>query len=281
MIAALASFAVLAAVMWPLERLFPARAQSSRWHRRALSIDTLYFFGQYLVWTGLIVAALAAVHPWLGQVLPVAWRVAFGSQPAVLQVVEGIVVADLCAYGFHRACHRFELLWRFHAVHHSAPEVDWLAAHREHPVDGLFTHLALNVPLLLLGVPLAWLAGLVAFRGLWAIFVHSNVKLPLGPLLYLFGSPQLHRWHHSRDGMARHNFANLAPYVDLLFGTFYRPAAAGDETWEVGLGERYPSSYPGQLWRPFVMPSAASSTKPNSSRAAEESGTPNAASVVR
>ncbi len=279
-VAALASFGVLALVMWPLERLFPARSKASPWHRRARSVDTLFFFGQYFVWTGLAASALALVHPWLGTLLPASWRGAFGSQPAALQIVEGVVLADLCVYGFHRACHHFDLLWRFHAVHHSAPEVDWLAAHREHPLDGLFTQLVVNLPLLLLGVPLSWLAGLIAFRGLWAIFVHSNVNLPLGPLLYVFGAPQLHRWHHSRDGMARHNFANLAPYVDLLFGTFHRPPA-GDERWDVGLSEPYPTSYVGQLLRPFVILRAASSTKPKSSRAAAASGTSNAASVAR
>lgn len=273
-VAALASFAVLAAVMWPLERLFPARSKASPWHRRALSIDTLFFFGQYFVWTGLAASALALVHPWLSQLLPADWRGAFRSQPPLLQIVEGVLLADLAVYWFHRACHRFDVLWRFHAVHHSAPEVDWLAAHREHPLDGLFTQAALNAPLLLLGVPLSWLAGLIAFRGLWAIFVHSNVRLPLGPVLYLFGAPQLHRWHHARRGMSKHNFANLAPYLDLLFGTFHRPAA-GEESWEVGLDEPYAESYVGLIML------AASPTRANSSRAADESGTSNAATVAR
>lgn len=242
------SFVLLAAVFFPLERSFPARAPS-RWLARVRSVDTLFFFGQYLLWTSLAVGALALLEPHLAGVLPSSVRGAFGAQPALLQVVEGIFVADVCCYAWHRACHRFDVLWRFHAVHHSAPSVDWLAAHREHPLDGLTTHAALNVPLLMLGVPLSWLAGLIAFRGLWAIFIHSNVKLPLGPLALLFGSPQLHRWHHARGGMARHNFANLAPYLDIVFGTFHRPR--GEETWEVGLGEPEPEGYVAQLVRPF------------------------------
>ena len=242
------SFVLLAAVFFPLERSFPARAPS-RWLARVRSVDMLFFFGQYLLWTAVAVGALALLQPHLGTVLPAAVRDTFGAQPAALQVVEGIFLADLCCYAWHRACHHFDVLWRFHAVHHSAPEVDWLAAHREHPLDGLTTHAALNVPLLMLGVPLSWLAGLIAFRGLWAIFIHSNVKLPLGPLLYLFGAPQLHRWHHARDGMARHNFANLAPYLDVLFGTFHRPE--GEEAWEVGLAEPEADGYVAHLMNPF------------------------------
>lgn len=248
MTAALLSFALLAAVFIPLERSFPAR-RPDRWLARLKSVDTLFFFGQYLFWTSLAVGALALLQPWLSTLLPPPVRDGFRAQPAALQIAEAVFLADLCVYWFHRACHRFEVLWRFHAVHHSAPTVDWLAAHREHPLDGLFTHAVLNVPLLMLGVPLQWLAGLIAFRGLWAIFVHSNVRLPLGPLLYVFGAPELHRWHHAREGMARHNFANLAPYMDLLFGTFHRPR--GEEAWDVGLAEQQPSDYVGHLMSPF------------------------------
>ena len=43
---------------------------------------------------------------------------------------------------------------------------------------------------------LAWFA---AFRGLWAIFIHANVRLPIGPLRMLIGAPELHHWHHSRE----------------------------------------------------------------------------------
>ena len=34
----------------------------------------------------------------------------------------------------HRLLHR-PLLWRFHAVHHSSTQVDWLSAVRVHPVN--------------------------------------------------------------------------------------------------------------------------------------------------
>ena len=247
-VAAVASFVVLAAVFIPLERLFPARYPRG-WLERLKSVDTLFFFGQYLLWASVAVAALSLLHPYVSPLLPAAVRGAFGAQPAPLQVVEAVFFADLCCYSWHRACHRFDVLWRFHAVHHSAPHVDWLAAHREHPLDGLTTQAALNLPLVLLGVPLSWLAGVIAFRGLWAIFIHSNVKLPVGPLRWLFGAPELHRWHHARQGMARHNFANLAPYLDVLFGTYHRPA--GDEAWEVGLDEPQPNGYVAHLMEPF------------------------------
>src|SRR5258706_60009 len=82
------------------------------------------------------VGVLALLAPVLWQALPQAVRSGFGAQRLALQLAEGVLLADLSCYFFHRACHRFDFLWSFHAVHHSAVEVDWLAAHREHPLDG-------------------------------------------------------------------------------------------------------------------------------------------------
>ncbi len=171
------------------------------------------------------------------------------SQPSWLAAVEVVVLGDLLVYWFHRACHRFDWLWRFHAVHHSSTHLDWLAAHREHPLDGILTQLCQNLPALLLGFPLEHLAPLIAFRGLWAIFIHSNVSLPLGPLRVLFGAPELHHWHHARVRKTEHNFANLAPWLDKLFGTYHRPSGA--ETYALGLTEPFPKGYLGQLLAPF------------------------------
>ena len=67
-----------------------------------------------------------------------------------------------------------------------------------------------------------WLAGLVAFRGLWAIYIHSNVRLPIGPLRWIIGAPELHHWHHAKE-RGSCNFANLSPLMDLMFGTYRCP----------------------------------------------------------
>ncbi|MCA9518316.1 MAG: sterol desaturase family protein, partial [Myxococcales bacterium] len=138
----------------------------------------------------------------------------------------------------------------FHAVHHSAEHLDWLAAHREHPVDGLYTMTLENLPALLLGFRLEAIAGFVAFRGVWAVFIHSNVRLPLGPLKVLFGSPELHHWHHDAERGGTCNFANLSPLMDKLFGTYYAPPGR-DPAW-IGTPEKVPHDYLGQLAYPLA-----------------------------
>ena len=116
----------------------------------------------------------------VGEILPSGYLRFMDSQPMWLRVVEAVLASDLSIYWAHRLQHRFDFLWRFHAVHHSAEHLDWLAAHREHPVDSIYSIIAINLPVILLGLPLEALAGLLAFRGLWAIFIHSNVSLTLG-----------------------------------------------------------------------------------------------------
>ena len=243
-----ASLLLLVVIFGPLERAFPARRGQGAL-RPELHIDLLFFLGQYLAFAGLAVALLSAFAGVVEPLIPASVGEAAAAMPLWLRGVVALAVGDVLVYWFHRACHRYPLLWRFHAVHHSAEHLDWLAAHREHPVDGILTQLVINVPAIVLGLPFAAVGGLVVLRGLWAIFVHSNTRLPLGPLRVLFGAPELHHWHHARVRETRHNFANLAPWVDLVFGTYHCPE--GEERYPLGLPDPWPRGYFAQLLRPL------------------------------
>jgi sterol desaturase/sphingolipid hydroxylase (fatty acid hydroxylase superfamily) len=247
LLTAVVSLAVLALVFGPLERVFPARPGQPAL-RPELATDLAFFAGQYLVFAAVAVAVLASVDAVVSPLVPLSFRTWSEGQPLWGRVALALALGDLLTYWFHRACHQVPLLWRFHAVHHSSERLDWVAAHREHPLDGICTQLCVNLPAMLLGLPFAALGGLIAFRGLWAIFIHSNVRLPLGPLRVVFGAPELHHWHHARV-QTRHNFANLAPWLDLLFGTYHCPR--GPETYPLGLTEPWPRRYLAQLARPL------------------------------
>lgn len=242
------SLLALVLVFVPLERAFPAR-RGQPVLRPELLTDLGFFLGQYLLFAGLAVGALVLFAGLLDPLLPLSARTWAQDLPLVARVGLALVLGDFITYWFHRACHHFGCLWRFHAVHHSAERLDFLAAHREHPLDGLFTQLCVNLPGIALGLTFAELGGLVVFRGLWAIFIHSNVRLPLGPLRVLLGAPELHHWHHARVPVTRHNFANLAPYLDVLFGTYHRPK--DPEDYPLGLTMPWPRRYLAQLVRPF------------------------------
>ena len=57
-----------------------------------------------------------------------------------------LVLTDLTQYWVHRLFHRVPALWRFHAVHHSAETMDWLAGSRLHLVDVAVTRGLTYVP---------------------------------------------------------------------------------------------------------------------------------------
>jgi sterol desaturase/sphingolipid hydroxylase (fatty acid hydroxylase superfamily) len=244
-----ASYALLwlAFIFVPLEWARPMWPQQLRL-RKGLATDLAFFAGQHLLFGALVAWLLMrgyALMPrpeWLTSL-----QSTFASQPHWLQGVEVVVLGDLAMYWGHRLQHHNAFLWRFHAVHHTSEQLDFVAAHREHPIDGLYTQFFMNVPAVLLGFSFEGLLGLVAFRGLWATFIHSNVKLPLGPLAMLFGSPQHHHLHHLRQRDIG-NYANLAPWIDWLFGT-HRHADA--PTVELGLDTPAPRGYLGLLAYPF------------------------------
>jgi len=142
--------------------------------------------------------------------------------------VVGILAYELVGYWYHRAAHRFGILWRWaHQMHHSAESVDAFGAFYLHPIDTFFfTTWASLVFFPLLG--LEPLAGTIAaaFLNLNAMLQHANIRTPRW-LGYLVQRPESHGVHHQR-GLHRYNYSDL-PLWDMLFGTFRNPASWEDE----------------------------------------------------
>ena len=250
---------VLAAVFGALERLVPALPSQPRWRRDSATDVAYWFFTPLVTKTltalaiGIALVAVAAVHgvsldrPHLEQFL--APRGIVARQPGWLQATEFLLLADLIAYWMHRLLHR-PLLWRFHAVHHSSTQVDWLSAVRVHPVNDALVRVAQGVPLVLLGFDPRTLAAVVPILLFYAIFVHANVPWSFGPLRYAIASPAFHRWHHAceQEGLRR-NFAGLFPVFDLVFGTFHLPRGYAPRIFGIPDGD-----VPAGIWRQLRYP---------------------------
>lgn len=246
-LAAGASLFFLALMFIPLEKVFPAKP-NQKIFRKFWFLDFCYFLGQYLFWSGLVLKILAFINNWFDTIISPSIRIPIMMQPIWLQAIEVLVLSDFIIYWGHRLQHQVDFLWRFHKVHHSAKELDWLAAHREHPVDSIYTVGLINLPSLIFGFDLAAIAMIVAFRGVWAIYIHSNVRLPIGQLKKIIGAPELHHWHHDLE-RDRGNYANLSPVMDILFGTYVCP---DHEPREFGIKESIPKSYFGQILQPLI-----------------------------
>lgn len=241
------SLMFLVLIFRPLEVAFPAKP-GQRFFRPGWLLDLSFFLGQYLLWGGLVLWLLTHFRHALTGWVPEEFRAAVASQPLWLQIIEVVLLSDFLIYWGHRLQHRVGFLWRFHAVHHTAEHLDWLAAHREHPLDSVYTVGLVNLPAFILGFRLELLAGFIAFRGIWAIYLHSNTRIPLGPLRALIGSPELHHWHHDRARDAG-NYANLSPLMDLLFGTYRCP---DHEPESFGVHGPTPQSYVGHMVQPLL-----------------------------
>jgi sterol desaturase/sphingolipid hydroxylase (fatty acid hydroxylase superfamily) len=241
------SFLFLVLVFVPMERVFPAKARQ-KFFRPHWALDFCFFLGQYLLWSGWVLWILNYFNASLTSILPSEFQVMIQSQPYVLQAFEALVISDFLIYWGHRLQHKVDFLWRFHKVHHSAEHLDWLAAHREHPIDSIYTIGLINLPAFIMGFPLQSIAGVIAFRGIWAIYIHSNVRLPIGPIKKLIGAPELHHWHHNLERDTG-NYANISPLMDLLFGTYVCP---DKEPEKFGIHEEVPKNYLGQMIEPLL-----------------------------
>jgi sterol desaturase/sphingolipid hydroxylase (fatty acid hydroxylase superfamily) len=250
------SFLFLFLVFRPLELAFPAKRQA--FFRPDWFTDLCFFLGQYLLWNGVVLWVLTRFGGWLDGIVPGGFRAGVAAQPWWLQAIEVVLLSDLCVYWGHRLQHNNAFLWRFHSIHHSAEHLDWLAAHREHPIDTIYTMGLINLPAFVIGFPVATLAGLIAFRGIWAIYIHSNVRLPIGPLRWLVGAPELHHWHHDKDRF-RGNYANISPLMDILFGTYQCP---DHEPTSVGLEQPIRGHYVAHMLHPFKPALGQADTKP-------------------
>jgi sterol desaturase/sphingolipid hydroxylase (fatty acid hydroxylase superfamily) len=233
----------------PLERLL-AMHPLQRIFRRGWWNDVIYLFvNGWLIKLGILImiAGGIVVSAWL---IPPPVRVAVAGQPYWLQIVEVVLVADLGFYFAHRMFHAIPLLWRFHQLHHSIEELDWLAAVRVHPVDQIATKGISLLPVFALGFSEAAIAAFAFLYHWQSILLHSNISISFGPLRWLIASPDFHHWHHSKEVAARDkNFAGQLSLLDVLFGTAHMPP--GQVPSQYGIDEPLPPTYLSQLLYPF------------------------------
>src|SRR5260370_5884100 len=126
------SVLLLCLLFRPLEMVFPAKP-GQRFVRPAWFTDLCFLLGQYLLWSGLVLWALVHFSHQLDGIVPQGFRQGVASQSWWLQVIEVVLLSDFFIYWAHLLQHRVGCLWRFHAVHHSAQHLHWIAAHRDHP----------------------------------------------------------------------------------------------------------------------------------------------------
>ena len=199
-----------------------------------------------LVQAGGIAVAGALSRGFGAKLWPTGW-------PLLGQLTLALLIAELMQYWLHRWQHERDFLWRFHAVHHSAPRLYWLNAARFHPVDLGMLYVVGYLPLVALGCPETVIMLFAVFDAVFGMLQHCNIDVRLGPLNWIFSMAEPHRWHHSKTvDEANTNYGSNLIVWDHLFGTFFLPS---DREPPVAIGianmPAFPSTYLAQLASPF------------------------------
>ena len=227
---------LLAVGVWEFCRPRRQREFPALWRR----LGNIGFWILNLVLVTLIFEPPARFRPELEAVTGVtfpSWPIA----DAALSFVAGFLLLDLMRYLVHRCEHAVPFLWRFHALHHSDPDVDVTTSVRHHPIEYVLASGVYWIAIIVLNIP----AIVVLSHGL-AVFgtasiQHGNIRLPerverwLQPVLV---TVDLHRIHHSIEFSRENwNYGAVLSIWDRLFGTLTRITRAQHDKIVFGVRE--------------------------------------------
>ena len=177
------------------------------------------------------------------------------SLPVPLTVLLGLVLMDLTFYWWHRANHRFFLLWRFHGVHHLDPDLDVTTATRFHFGEILYSTGFRVLQISFLGVdPSTYLLYEMTYQAA-NMFQHANLRLPLlleQALNKILVTPRMHGIHHSVvSEEVGSNFSVIFRWWDSLHHTLRLNVPQRDIV--IGVAG-YQSPEHNRLWPLLVLP---------------------------
>jgi len=242
---------IMAVLFVPIELAFPKNKLQSKFHSEWRT-DLIYFGISHLAIQlfGVITKKpaiaffgwmnLDQIHIWVSEL------------PFVIELFLALLITDIFQYWAHRFFHSHHYLWRFHSIHHSTQNMDWLAGSRTHFIDIFFTRSISYIPLYVLGFSTLTFNVYILFIAIHAVLIHSNTRINFGFLKYIITTPQYHHWHHCEEPEHYgNNFAVVFPFIDKIFGTYYLPG----KKWPKGTGlidASFPKGFIRQLFFPFT-----------------------------
>ena len=179
----------------PMERISPLRAEQplfrDEWREDLFYYLVSSFMVQVLAFVSFAPAkwvaaasALVSLQQWVAGL------------PFVVQLVAIMFLTDFVQYWVHRAFHRVPWLWNFHAVHHSAQHMDWMAGARMHFLEILILRTLTVIPMFALGFAPTVVNVYILLVYLYSTFIHANLGWRLPVIDQLLVTPRFHHWHH-------------------------------------------------------------------------------------
>ena len=219
------------------------------WH--ATGDDFMYGVLYAALYFPLIAISLNAANAWVDAHLPFLRMELLHQAPGWVQFLVLVLLDDFLAYWSHRLRHQIRPLWHFHAIHHSQERLNPLTTKRFHPLENLLHKLlVMLVPMAIIGGSMEMWTLYFLLDAAWDYFIHSNIRLNLGPLRHIVVTPQYHRVHHSRERVHfDSNFSDRLVIWDRLFGSacddheIYPPTGVKD----------YPQASAHRYWLPHFV----------------------------
>ena len=204
-----------------LERLWPAAESQGRFSG-GLLVDFVWFCFAPVFLLVLLVPVEDALRWFYGSFLGLGKLTLIGSLPLVAQIAIVVLLADFMGWLAHVIRHKSSFVWEFHKIHHAQEELNYFSTGRIHPVDGLTVMVVRFLPFAMLDASVAVPAFAItqSVIRVYEMYTHSNIRTNMGPLKYIFVTPQSHRVHHSN--LPEHqdkNFGNFLSIWDFAFGT--------------------------------------------------------------
>lgn len=225
-------FIAISLLFFLLERVKPWRENQAKF-RKDFWLDTFYMFFNIVIF-GLIgfIAASETLALLFNDALYYLFGinnlliVKFHELPFWAYILIMFVFSDFFSYWVHRLLHKIPFLWEYHKVHHSVAEMGFAAHLRYHWMENVVYKTLKYIPLALIGFNAEDMFYVFIFELAWGHFNHANFTIPLGPLKYIFNSPNMHIWHHAKDlpeGRSGVNFGLTLSIWDYIFGTDHIP----------------------------------------------------------
>jgi sterol desaturase/sphingolipid hydroxylase (fatty acid hydroxylase superfamily) len=240
--------------VWGLEIIFPWRKTQSI-IRKDFWMDGFYMFFNFFVFSILISGDYKMIGMLFNEIgiTNKSLSIFDISHWAMWsQLLVFFIILDFVQWFTHVLLHKFDVLWRFHKVHHSVKEMGFAAHLRYHWMENIFYKPLKTLGVMIIGGFEPEQAFIVHFI---AIIIghlnHANVRITWGPFKYLFNNSVMHLYHHIKalpaDKPMGINFGISLSIWDYIFKTNYIP----DDNGEIELGfpdeESFPKGFWGQL----------------------------------
>lgn len=242
-----------------LERWFPF--EKTWLHGSDWNLDFAYYIINYLI---KISAQFALI--WLAIWIPFPqWFPT--SVPFWLQVLLALIIIDFFLFLVHWQSHRYEWLWKLHAIHHSSERLYFLNGEKRHALHQILEGSPGIILCLAIGTPQPVVVAALAVLAINMMMQHTNLDYKAGFLKKFFCVAELHRWHHRADYKdAQVNYGAWLTVWDYLFRTAYNNPLMNktEHIGEIGIKEApgFPRTYFKQMLYPFSKRIQQTASKP-------------------